>query len=259
MKKAVNIYFTRADTKKKLDAIKELGFDGVMLTMCDKIETMTIEEQIDYCARIGLEVVSVHCEYTDVMNTNFWNQSDEENECFSSYIKQIERLGKIGKYKMILHFEGTTKDNISDSKMHLIQKLVDAAKKANLTVCIENLHTEELVDLIFNSVKGTNLKMCYDVGHRNCFHPKAEFVKKYASKIVCNHLHNNNGREDEHKNLFHGVLDVKSLSKELAKISKNCEYATLEVKNRDPKADFVQYLAEAKKSLDLLDEKLFNK
>ena len=55
------------------------------------------------------------------------------------------------------------------------------------------------------------------------------------------------------------VLDVKSLSKELAKISKNCEYATLEVKNRDPKADFIQYLAEAKKSLDLLDEKLFNK
>ena len=48
-------------------------------------------------------------------------------------------------------------------------------------------------------------------------------------------------------------------SKELAKISKNCEYATLEVKNRDPKADFIQYLAEAKKSLDLLDEKLFNK
>ena len=257
MKKAVNIYFARVDTKQKLDAIKDLGFDGVMLTMCDKIETMTIEEQVEYCKKIGLEVVSVHCEYTDVMNTNFWNQRDEENECFFSYLQQIERLGKLGSYKMILHFEGSENDNVSASKMHLIQKLVDAAKKAKLTVCIENLHTEGLVDLIFKNVKGSNLKMCYDVGHRNCFHPTAKFIEKYAKKIVCNHLHNNNGRADEHKNLFNGIIDLSKLSEELLTVANHCDYATLEVKNRDPKTNFVEYLTEAKQSLDLLDKKLF--
>ena len=44
MKKAVNVYFYNADTKEKLDAIKDAGYDGVFLSTHITPETMTIQQ-----------------------------------------------------------------------------------------------------------------------------------------------------------------------------------------------------------------------
>ena len=63
MKKAINLYFCNEETKIKLDAIKSAGYDGVMLGVDTKNETLSLDQQVEYCKTIGLEISMIHCSY----------------------------------------------------------------------------------------------------------------------------------------------------------------------------------------------------
>ena len=104
MKKAINLYFYGGDTKYKLDKIKEAGYDAVLLSAYTIPETMTINEQLDYCKKIGLEVSMVHCKYNPGELDCFWDEKNEIADIVTNdYISQIESISGSDAQNFVIH------------------------------------------------------------------------------------------------------------------------------------------------------------
>lgn len=252
MKTAINLYFCDYDTKKKLDAIKANGFDGVMLLYGDE-DTMSLKDQVEYCKKIGLEVIAIHGIYDEESIKRFLTT----NETKGDYYKQLMEIKDLGVKNFIIHCENHIHSGYSEYGFNNVKLLLELCNKYDINLCLENLYTQEMIDYYFDNINDEHLKLCYDCGHRHCFSSSSNYERHFPKATVM-HLHNNYGINDDHNNLNYGTIDMKNLSREVLMIKSLCGYLTLEVKYKDiSKFESIdQILQEAKNSLNLLDEEV---
>ena len=92
-------------------------------------------------------------------------------------------------------------------------KAIDAASRdAGVVVAIENMpqvpfflgrtaaDLESLID-------GTDLGVCFDIGHANTAGQIDEMIDTFGDRIVNVHIHDNNGKRDEHLTIGDGSID----------------------------------------------------
>jgi sugar phosphate isomerase/epimerase len=116
-----------------------------------------------------------------------------------------------------------------------VAEIVDYAERINVKVAVENSALSEynLVDgqnklllmcelyefeRLFNEVNSGNLGVLLDIGHlklsSNLLHLNAdEFIYKLKDKIFAVHIHENNGRVDEHRLIKEGDWSLSLLGK----------------------------------------------
>ena len=119
----------------------------------------------------------------------------------------------------------------------LEEKSVAAAKKSlrtldrvmaeyGIKVAVENMPNldfmlgrtpQELADI----VDGTELGVCFDIGHANTVGDIDGFVDLLGSKFVNVHIHDNLGKSDEHLVLGEGNVDFRSTLKKLSSYKGN--------------------------------------
>lgn len=119
----------------------------------------------------------------------------------------------------------------------LEEKSVAAAKKSlrtldrimaeyGIKVAVENMPDlnfmlgrtpQELADL----VDGTELGVCFDIGHANTVGDIDGFIDLLGSKFVNVHIHDNQGKTDEHLVLGEGNVDFQSTLKKLSSYKGN--------------------------------------
>lgn len=133
------------------------------------------------------------------------------------------------------------------------QKSIEKAKKSlrtldrltadyGVTMAVENMPVfkfmlgrtaAELNDL----VDGTDLKVCFDIGHANTMNEIDNMIDLLGDRIANIHIHDNNGEQDEHLTLGEGNIDFQSVIKRLGRYKGNyvIESKSLEsaVKSRD--------------------------
>lgn len=87
-----------------------------------------------------------------------------------------------------------------------------AAHEYGMVVAIENMPSvpfflgqsaEELESL----VDGTDLGICFDIGHANTAGQIDEMIEIFSDRIVNIHIHDNNGKRDEHLTIGDGSID----------------------------------------------------
>ncbi|NLL94296.1 MAG: sugar phosphate isomerase/epimerase [Thermoplasmatales archaeon] len=66
---------------------------------------------------------------------------------------------------------------------------------------------EELSELL----DGTDLGVCFDIGHANTVGDPAEMVKPFLDRLVNVHIHDNRGETDEHLTIGDGNVDFKKV------------------------------------------------
>lgn len=253
MKKAINLYCINGDTKEKLDTIKKVGFDGVFLGVYDKKETMTLEEQVAYCKKIGLGISMIHCSYVEPKLNGLWIEGSEDGEFTENdLLNQVERIKNFGVKDFVIHSNGGF--DVQNTKAGLIrlQKILKACEKNNLNLCVENLYTASQVEYIFDNLKSKNLTFCYDCGHDNFLTPGSKLLEKYGYLLTTTHLHDNHGKADEHMTLGMGSINQEELAKRLAKC--NFEYLSAEVREPDPNQTLTEALEKNLKALNKLDK-----
>ena len=95
-----------------------------------------------------------------------------------------------------------------------------------VAVAIENMPSfpfmlgqtaEDMKDLL----DGTNLRMCFDIGHANTMGQIDEFISQFKDRFVNIHIHDNNGKMDEHLTLGEGNIDFKKVLKDLGNYKGN--------------------------------------
>lgn len=255
MKKAVNIYFYNGDTKDKLDVIKNAGYDGVLLSAHTAPETMTIQQQLSYCEKIGLEVPMVHCQYDPSKLDYFWIEHSEiADEVTNDYISQIESISGKNVENFVIHLSGFEPGKTSKFGLERIKKILEICKKNNIKLCIENLEYPKQTEYIFKNISHENLYFCYDSGHKNCFSPTSKIAHKYSSILSATHIHDNFGLHDDHLILGFGTTKIKTLAKEIYK--SNCAFLTAEIKYKNSNSSMSEILKQNLDALNILDSEI---
>lgn len=162
--------------------------------------------------------------------------------CDNNIASLNERMREASVLDLISLVESALSLNVSTITVHpgvyslvvpdMEEKSVAAAKKSlrtldrimaeyGIKVAVENMPNldfmlgrtpQELAEL----VEGTELGVCFDIGHANTVGDIDGFIDLLGSRFVNVHVHDNCGRNDEHLVLGEGNVDFKSALKKLS-------------------------------------------
>ena len=126
-----------------------------------------------------------------------------------------------GLYSMVV--SGMEEKSIANAKRSL--RTIDRmAQECGVRMCMENLpgfpfflcHTAaEMTDLL----EGTNLPVCLDIGHAHTNNQIDEIIDAADGRIMNIHIHDNNGKQDQHLTIGDGNIDFKHVLGKLGSYS----------------------------------------
>jgi len=103
--------------------------------------------------------------------------------------------------------------------MRTIDRLM---REFSLTACVENMPSFNFflgrtAKELFDIVDGTDMKICFDIGHANTMNQIDEMIDLFGDRIRNVHIHDNNGGKDEHLTMGDGNIDFERVIKKLSK------------------------------------------
>lgn len=120
---------------------------------------------------------------------------------------------------------GLEKRTIENAKRS-IRTIDRLTREFGVTACLENMPSfkfmigrtaEELAYL----VDGTEMKICFDIGHANTMNQTDEIIDLLGDRIRNVHIHDNNGENDDHMTIGDGNIEFKPILKRLSKYKGN--------------------------------------
>jgi sugar phosphate isomerase/epimerase len=92
----------------------------------------------------------------------------------------------------------------------------------SITACVENMPSFKFMlgrtaKEMFELIDGTDMKICYDIGHANTVNQMEEIIDLLGDRIKNIHIHDNNGDNDDHMTIGDGNIDFRPVLKKLSK------------------------------------------
>ena len=137
-------------------------------------------------------------------------------------IQEIKASKALGSNIMVIHpiqpygwNLDPTPEKTTEWNIKILTELAKIAKDENIVLALENMPAhvpnipcaspESLLSYV-NGVNSKHLKICLDTGHANLGrlhvpeknYACSDYVKMFGDKIVCLHIHENSGQNDEH-------------------------------------------------------------
>ena len=157
-------------------------------------------------------------------------------------IKDVKIAKKYGFKCVVVHLFG----KYSEIGEKRLKEVLDVCEKLNVPLAVENINDKETFVKTFENIKHKMLRFCYDSGHGNVFDKDFDYLSEYGDKLICLHLHDNNGKTDQHTiTKYSGTIDWHRIAKILAKCPEvSLDYEILNRVDNVPK-DPKQFLIEA--------------
>lgn len=199
----------------------------------EKFEKMILQEKT-LANEAGIEITQVHgpC----FPHTNRELESEEQAERFLKLERSIRATVLLECSNWVVHPlmpYGIADLETGDEKktwainMEFMKKLLVPAREYNVTICLENmpytgfsLGAPEAVYRFVAEMDDEHFKMCLDTGHANVF-PEgnpAEVLRKYAEVIRVLHVHDNDGKMDQHLIPYFGNINWKEFYQVLQEV-----------------------------------------
>jgi sugar phosphate isomerase/epimerase len=70
---------------------------------------------------------------------------------------------------------------------------------------------------LYDIVDGTDMKICFDIGHANTVNQIDEMMDLLGDRIKTVHIHDNNGNNDDHMTIGDGNIDFKKVLKRFSR------------------------------------------
>lgn len=242
---------------KKIQLIKENGFDSVFLNMRENKQPIPLEkilEKVEECNRQNMNILFAHLPIDTRLNDLWKNVNSEyKKEIKSMIYKLSQRNVKVfvihSYYKFVEVSQNIIIKNLTEISQYAIQN--------GCEILIENVDYFNQDKFVFENMRAIT-KLCYDIGHENAFYKAEEkdyLLKNFSTDIRALHLHDNNGEQDEHKIPFSDNCNVDFTK--LKKIN-NIKSLTLTLECKMEKSDSEQranmFLKKSKESLDKIEK-----
>ena len=174
----------------------------------------TLEEQCAMFDKLGIKRDSLHSTYTTGTLPLFWQEGQAGEDILNGLIDDVKLCAKYNFKCLVVHLIG----DITQVGFERFKKLISIAEQNNVVLAIENLDVNiELLEFLFNNISSPSLRFCFDSGHEHCFNYDGT-LEKFGKYLVCLHLHDNAGIEDDHTLNKYGTIDWDNMAKRLASI-----------------------------------------
>lgn len=166
--------------------------------------------------------ITMHLPFSDI---NLAGLNDGiRNEALRQIYKCLD-LGKDIIYLAVVHpgylspYSSKLPEKAWITHIESIQQVCDYANKYNIKIALENMpnmpqifgkYPDEMIKTL-KEVDRSNLGMTLDVGHANTLGLVDEFIDKFNSHIIHMHIHDNQGKRDEHLPLGKGTINWKKV------------------------------------------------
>ena len=188
------------DVKTQLCAIRDAGFDTVALSY----DETPLAEQAAFARGLGLIIDNVHLSCNDM--SHIWYDTPRGEAIYERLCRELRELGELGIGIGVVHATYGA-DPIPEEQLPFglarFQKAVDLAKSVGVKLAIENTRVARPVCYLLDNLQDEAFGFCWDSGHENFCSPEVDFLSLYGDRLIAMHLHDNDGTNDMHWNLFH--------------------------------------------------------
>lgn len=180
--------------------------------------------------KAGAEIHQAHCPM------GRYKRNITMDDVLPVSLRAVETAGILGAKYLVVHADENRYENCSEYNSEIIlgemyeyiSRLVDKASGSGLVICIENLFEdgrfpgmersrftstiEELMSLV-EKFSPEEVGICWDFGHAMCAfgNETTERFMTALPRILCTHVHDNNGKADQHALPFTGKNDWKTM------------------------------------------------
>lgn len=193
--------------QEKLHAVKDAGFDGIFFLFESDPE---FYEAVDGAKRLGLKMDMLHLPFDDI--NSMWREGDGGDYFTQRLIAGVRYAGEMGIGKVVVHYVSKLQTVLTHSEVGVkrFEEVIAACRRYHVQFCFENTHHSETLDWLYANLPSRDeLGFCLDSGHLNGFthDTLAERWLPYFDRLTCVHLHDNNGKSDQHLLPFDGNLN----------------------------------------------------
>lgn len=256
-----------------LAAVAARGFGAVEIiatrTHLDYHDPRVLDEAAGWLSDHGLRLHAIHAPITERFAEGRWGRAfrtasptpEERALAVSETAAALELARRVPTDYLVVHLglPGTHHDAATDTREAARQSIEDIAALAAplgtrvaLEVIPNALSTpESLVQFIEDDIDVPDLGVCLDFGHANIMGDPIDAVEALAGLLVTTHVHDNNGREDEHLPPFEGTIAWPGVVTALQKVGYD-GMMMLEVAGRGEVSAVLERCAQAVRRLEQL-------
>lgn len=166
----------------------------------------TKPELVSQALKAGLHIDNVHLPY--IHANLLWEDKADSEGLLRSYITYVKECGKYAIKTAVIHLtDGEKPPPANEKGLNRMKRLCEAAEKNNVILAAENLQVSEHLGYVLSNINSQSLGFCYDSGHENCHHPYIDNLKLYGDRLKAVHLHDNDGKKDQHLIPGEGSID----------------------------------------------------
>lgn len=223
MNKGISFYFGyNIKYKKRAKMIKKAGFDCVIASADEHFieQNGPINKQVKIFKKLGLKLSSLHMAYSDPDLKYFFLDHEIGDKLEKSIINDLKIAKKYGFTCVVVHL----KEEFTQIGIERLKRILKVCEELDIPLAIENIDYQNLFIKIFDEIDNKYLRFCYDSGHNNFFDSYYDYLQNYQDKLICLHLHDNDGTDDQHTLNQFGSIDWKEIAKKLA----NCPNVNLD-------------------------------
>lgn len=228
-----HIYIGRYGAEEGFRILRNIGYEACDFSLSGKIPNITQSQDISReDIRKALEPYREAAKKSDLeifqTHSDFYPDRDScTDEYLDLYLAQkkneIIATKEAGCNIMVVHplvpsnwHEDPTPELTLEYNIKALKRMAPYAEAEGVTLALENMpchkpsipcNSPEALLTILDEVASESVQICFDTGHANCakYHMRedqkyecADYVRAFGKRIVCLHVHENNGFYDDH-------------------------------------------------------------
>jgi sugar phosphate isomerase/epimerase len=213
-----------------LETIKLHGFDLIEVfatrTHFDYRDRGRVGELRGWLRALGMSVNSIHAPICEGFRNGQWGraysnasgQSASRQEAIDETRAALDAARELGAAFAVLHLglpRGQTippGDNDAAAVRRSVEAIAEAAAAAGVTLALEVIPNDlstpaALADLLGGDLELGDTGICLDFGHAHMLTGAEDAVETLAGHLITTHVHDNNGRSDDHLVPFAGTIN----------------------------------------------------
>lgn len=204
------------DDSEYIKAIAGNGFTATFSGVFDAERQLKIAND---CLKNGVEYENLHAPFSHI--NDIWYEGENGDRMLDELLDCVYKCELAGIKTAVIHLSsGEFPPPLTEIGKERFFQLVDFAKNKNVKLAFENQRKfYNLKWALKTFSKDDGVGFCWDCGHENCFTPGQEFMPIFGNRIICTHIHDNNGvyNDDSHLLPFDGNIDFKKVIYRLEK------------------------------------------
>lgn len=207
---------TGLNDEEYLRSMAEFGF-GATFTGSQWTDPKKLIVFADLCAKYGITYETMHAPFGHI--NDIWYDNEDGEAMLSELTACVDNCALAGVGIAVVHLSsGLTPPSITDIGRSRYEKLVDHAACKGVKIAFENQRMLANLSWALETFGPDVAGFCWDCGHENCFTPGREYMPLFADRLICTHIHDNDGvfNNDLHLIPFDGKLRYERVAEHLS-------------------------------------------